>query len=116
MAKKKAVTQKPFLSEKVFIAIIFFALLVTSFNITIFVHKHLATKVLGAQSETDDHAELYSLFEEKSFWEDVLEKHPTYRDAYLELADIESRLGNQRKAQELLNSARGVDPNYKDFN
>lgn len=98
-------------TDKLYLIVIFASLLAISFNLTIFAHNRLATRVLGAQTESSEEP-LLELTEEKAFWEDIIEKHPSYRDAYRELADIESRLGNMKRTQEILNLARGIDPNY----
>jgi hypothetical protein len=109
---KKAAKPKADYLNYAYLSAIFVLLLVTSFNVTLFIHERLATRVLGAQTEV---IENYPdpLLKERAQWEAIIEKHPSYRDAYIELSDIEARLGNIRRAEELRNLARGVDPNYK---
>lgn len=97
--------------DHIYLFVIFACLLCISFNITIYAHNRLATRVLGATTENSEDP-LIALTEEKAFWEEIIEKHPSYRDAYIELADIETHLGNTKHAKELLNLAQGIDPNY----
>lgn len=81
-------------------------LLLTTLNIEGFLKT---PPVLGTQIEVDQSKD--KLQEEKLFWEEVISKHPTYRDAYIELAQIESLLGNTKRVEERLEKAFSIDPN-----
>ncbi|MCL4354314.1 tetratricopeptide repeat protein [Patescibacteria group bacterium] len=50
---------------------------------------------------------------ELSYWQDILNKHPNYPDAYLKQAENYYVLGDKAKAVELLNKALLIDPNFK---
>ncbi|MBI2103805.1 tetratricopeptide repeat protein [Candidatus Woesebacteria bacterium] len=49
--------------------------------------------------------------QERTFWINILNETPTYLPGILELAKIESELGNSQAAQELLDKARLINPN-----
>jgi hypothetical protein len=110
MAKKV----KPAKNDNLFLTFIFVSLLVSAFNIIFFINTRMASRVLGAQTENVEE-EPNPLIAEKAFWSDIVEKNPTYRDGYIELSDIEMKLGNRKRSEELLRLARGVDPNYQKF-
>ncbi len=44
------------------------------------------------------------------YWESLIAKNPTYRDAYLVLASINKGRGDLDKAQELITKAKNIDP------
>lgn len=81
---------------------VLFLLFLTSFNLHSFTNKK---RVLGVKNES------ISLLEEKDFWQATVVKHPTYLDAWLNLARIESQLGNDQLAQEALKTAKIIAPN-----
>ncbi len=76
--------------------------------------------VLGATSwfeelwlryQEENPQELQKLVEK---WERVVSETPTYRDGYLHLALYYFKLGNRQKAQENLQKALELDPNYEE--
>lgn len=54
------------------------------------------------------------LVKDKTKWEEILQKHPDYRDGFLALAVIEFRLGNKERSEDYLNKSLEIDPNYED--
>lgn len=46
-------------------------------------------------------------------WEEILEKYPGYRDAYLRLAVLNWQINNSEKAKEYLEKAKELDPNFE---
>lgn len=79
--------------------------IVTVIGLSVFNVKNSSQKqvVLGIQS--------VSLDEQKVFWENVISVHPTYIDAWLELARVAYELGDKNYAIGALNSAISIDPN-----
>ena len=53
------------------------------------------------------------LVEEKSYWEDVLKRHPGYRDAAFKLAVLSFQLGSQDQARKYIDLTLQIDPNFK---
>ena len=45
------------------------------------------------------------------FWKSIVNKHPSYRDGYLMLAQIEKKRGNIYESLKLLDKADDIDPN-----
>lgn len=83
MAKKKNFTND--LTFLFFINLTVLVLLLTMFNLS---NQHKKTvKVLGAETNN-------------SFWEEMVIKHPTYRDAWMELGRIDK--------------VKQIDPNWSD--
>ena len=56
-----------------------------------------------------------SLTQEAEYWENIISKYPTYRDGYLELSDIYTKLGDISKANDSYNTAKNLDPNNLSF-
>lgn len=84
-------------------------LFLASFNLKLFSSKfNPNNEVLGAAVST-----VYSPTpqEEIIFWEDIIAKSPTYRDAYLELSDIYARLGDSQQSELYYQKAWELDPN-----
>lgn len=105
--KSKLVLSEPslFLLEKLLVILV---LLFTSININTFLSSRF--QVLGATAEVvvDNTT---GLEEEKLFWQQVVSSNPTYRDGYIELADIYTKLGDPKTANYYLERAKQVDPN-----
>lgn len=53
------------------------------------------------------------LLGEKSYWEDVLKRHPGYRDAAFKLAVLSLQLGQENEAKIYNDLALQIDPNFK---
>ncbi len=51
---------------------------------------------------------------ERTYWQDVVSRHPGYRDAEFKLAVLSYQLGEKEKAKEYLNEALTIDPNFKE--
>ncbi len=52
--------------------------------------------------------------EERTYWEDVVKRHPGYRDAYFKLAILSFQLGEREKAKEYLQEVFLIDPNFEE--
>ena len=48
-----------------------------------------------------------------SYWEEILEKYPNYRDGYLQLAYLYYKIYQDEKAKENLTKALELDPNFE---
>ncbi len=71
--------------------------------------------VLGVSSTLQEtlnawQQEPIALRQSLEYWMNVIEKHPDFRDAYIQASYIESRLGNTKKSLELLELAKRLDP------
>jgi len=82
-------------------------LFVAGFNLESF----LADKrVLGLKTQNRiDEQQL--LKEQKLYWEEFLAENPTYLDGWIELANIELKLGNLEEAKLSLDKAKAIGPN-----
>lgn len=54
------------------------------------------------------------LTRELKFWEDFIDEHKDYRDAYFQAAILEYRLGNTSKAKMHAEKGLALDPNSED--
>lgn len=70
--------------------------------------RQLNNQILGAKI---DYSEIEK---EKAYWEDLVSRHPSYKDGWLELAKIAAFLGETDYAQGALNTAFQIDPNSKE--
>lgn len=78
-------------------------------NVTTVLNKQKVLGVATAQAlEAPNRNQLES---ERQFWLDMVSKNPTYRDGYLEVADIDLQLGNRLEAREMIDKSKQVDPN-----
>ena len=50
---------------------------------------------------------------ELGFWEEFLEKHKDYRDAYFQASVLEYKLGNKNEAKMYVEKGLALDPNSK---
>ena len=83
------------------------AVFLLTLNVTTFLDHQ---KVLGIQ--TTQAQEAPPAFDgQKSYWEDIVARHPSYRDGYLELAQIALDDGDKKEAEVLILRAQQVDPN-----
>lgn len=80
-------------------------LFLSSFNLNSFL---VSKKVLGASVEASQNEELQR---QKTYWENFLSGNPTYLDGWLELAQIELKLGDLGYALGALNTAKAINPN-----
>ena len=101
MAKKKNIKL-----VKYFLAFISFFVIILGYS-NLSRYLFCPKNVLALSTETD---------EEILFWEKISEKNPTYLDAPLELAILEARRGNIKKARFYLALAQKVDPNSSVLN
>ena len=113
MSKKKSTAQKISISQRFLEnSLLAFATTITLgvvfINVTTFLDKQ---KVLGIGAEAKEVVYSPSLDDEKVFWGNLIENHPSFRDGYLELADIEMKRGNKLRATNLINQAKRIDPN-----
>jgi len=69
------------------------------------VNQRKTNRVLGLQTQLQ--ADQKTAFA----WEQILAERPNYRDGWIQLAAIYSKLGYREKALEALNRARQLDPN-----
>lgn len=84
-------------------------LFLSALNLKLYSAKiNLNREVLGASVATT-----YSptLEEEIIYWQEIITKAPTYRDAYLELSDIYAQLGDIKQSEAYYQKARELDPN-----
>lgn len=84
------------------IAVSFLVLLVAGLNLYTSFDKN--NTILG--TNTTDH-----MGNEILFWEDVVRKHPTYRDGYLALANLYQQKNQPTQSQYALEVAKLIDPN-----
>ncbi|MFC1647135.1 tetratricopeptide repeat protein [Patescibacteria group bacterium] len=75
------------------------------------------TNILGASSSPVEtwkkwHEEPIKLQEDYNYWQEIVDKHPDYRDAYVKTAYYAFLLGKKDKALLLLNKAKTIDPNH----
>lgn len=75
-------------------------LTITSLNLYLFINRK--PTVLGIQ---------VSPLSERQYWQRVARNTPTYRDAWVQIAKIDSEMGNRQYAQVALNRAKNIDPN-----
>lgn len=52
------------------------------------------------------------LMQEENLWENIVQRYPSYRDAYFQLAVISYRLGDPDQEREFLNKTLQIDPNF----
>ncbi len=47
------------------------------------------------------------------YWQSVARRYQGYRDAYIELAILENRLGENKKAKRFVQKSLAIDPNFE---
>lgn len=93
MSKKQKQVKKPY--DQLFIySAILLILFLTIFNI----NKHLSTKTVLGTSTTNEPQNTAAL-NERLFWEDFVEKNPSYIPGWIELGRMDK--------------VREIDPNYE---
>ena len=68
--------------------------------------------VLGAQTTAREQQNATEI----TYWENIIVAHPDYRDAYLQLAELNYQNGNLTQTQEYLLKAQTLDPNNATVN
>lgn len=66
--------------------------------------------VLGQNVEIDPRIE--KLESQINYWEQIASSSPTYRDAYVQLANLHSQLGNTDQAKVYISKVLEIDPNW----
>ena len=82
-------------------------LFVASFNLENFL---AGKRVLGTETQNQIY-EQELLKEQKLYWEEFLAENPTYLDGWIELANIELKLGKTEEAKLSLDKAKAIGPN-----
>lgn len=80
--------------------LVLITLLLTGFNFYSYTHRK--TEVLGIKTDP---------LSERSYWESLLIKNPSYRDAWIQIAKIDLEIGNTGSVTEDLAKAKAIDPN-----
>ncbi len=93
--------------KTLFIAI---ALAVFFFCLIIFESVHVSQSL---QQQTIIKKQKDRVVYELSFWQQVINSHPDYRDAYFEVAILEYRLGDTISSKGYLQKAMSLDPNFE---
>ncbi len=84
-----------------------FLLFVAGFN---FEHFLASKRVLGIETQNQRY-EQELLKEQKLYWEEFLAKNPTYLDGWIELANVNLKLGEKEEAKLSLEKAKTISPN-----
>ena len=82
-------------------------LFVASFNLENFL---AGKRVLGTETQNQIY-EQELLKQQKLYWEEFLAENPTYLDGWIELANIELKLGKTEEAKLSLDKAKAIGPN-----
>lgn len=80
--------------------LVLITLLLTGYNL--YSYSHRKTEVLGIKSDP---------LQEKLYWQELLTKNPSYRDAWIQIAKIDLETGDTGSAAEDLQKAKTIDPN-----
>lgn len=78
--------------------IIVLTLTIINLNIHFQPPKKIPSQVSNYQKELD-------------YWKNFTQQNPTYRDAYIRIAELEYKLGNTNKAQHTIQTAKNISPN-----
>lgn len=70
-------------------------------------NRRLKEKVLGINIQIM--ADQKTVFE----WEQLLAEKPDFRDGWLQLSSLYSKMGNVEKAKKAFNRAKEIDPNFE---
>ena len=82
-------------------------LFVAGFNLENFL---VGKRVLGTQTQNQkDEQQL--LKEQKLYWQGLLATNPTYLDGWIELANVQLKLGEKEEARLSLAQAKNINPN-----
>lgn len=108
-ATQRTKPQKPVLKDirlvhKIIVHRIIFAftiLIIGAFSVSnIYAYKSRPRQIIVASTLATD----------LSFWQEMVAQNPTYRDAYIVIAQMKSRAGNEKEADALLQVAQEIDP------
>lgn len=86
---------------------VLFLLFIVGFNFENFL---TSKRVLGIETQNQIYAQEL-LKEQKIYWEDFLAENPTYFDGWIELANIDLKLGNLEEAKLSFEKAKTINPN-----
>ena len=96
--------------EVFYVKIFVFSLITTFLLVSIMLRGYqLFEGVETLQAASNQRQELAG---ERAYWEDVVARHPGYRDAYFKLAVLSYQLGEKGKAKEYLETSLSIDPNF----
>jgi len=82
-----------------------FIVIVILFQLSLLAHNLEIAKNLQADRE--------AILREISYWQQVGNQYKDYRDIYFRIATLEYRLGNLAAAQQYVNKAMQLDPNFQ---
>jgi len=92
----------PLLTTILFIILTLSASLI---NLNVSLKKNRSSAIPTTQNNPNE-----ILLQKKVFWENFLQKNPTYQDGWLQLAKINHKLGNKDKANRALKTAQTINP------
>lgn len=105
---KKAVLDKTKLRQKLFISLSVFTIALSFANVLISGHFQKQQKVLAASTVDVIQVEI-------DFWKEIIRSHPTYRDAYIELAKLYKQKGLEVAAKQTIDKALEIDPHSENI-
>ena len=108
-SNSRAFTERVFSSTNVFVFFICFvsgALLM----VLLLEENTIRLNLISLQTLTAQHA---GMQRQVAQWQNVVTKHPDYRDGYFQLAVVEYQLGNMNKAYIYDEDALRLDPNFQ---
>lgn len=96
-----------------FYAKIFCFSFITTFLLVVIMVKgyQIFAGIQTLQAASHKHEEL---MHEQSYWQDVVNRHPGYRDAEFKLAVLSYELGETTKAKQYLRDVLTIDPNFSE--
>jgi len=83
------------------------ALFVVTISVSILI---TALNIITIRNKKPEIIEVETISAEIKHWQEVLRDHPTYRDAYLNLAMLYKQKGNLDAARSLVKTAQKIDP------
>ena len=100
MAKVKKISRIPKLSNVLLWFGCGVVIIISLLNLALWARNEIAKKLKSP------------IEQEITYWEEIINKTPTYRDGYLKLATLYWKLNEDEKAKTALNKATEIDPNY----
>lgn len=104
-------TKNPAKKHLVFLCscyLVIFLLFIAGFNFENFL---AGKRVLGIETQNQIY-EQKLLKEQRLYWKEFLAENPTYLDGWVELANIELKLGNLEEAKSSFEKAKAINPNF----